>query len=143
MTSVMGGWQGAIGLAAGCWLVQLPPRGFRFKGRHGGDRGVDPFLFGHAFLDSCRDDAGAKRLVKSRRSPGFAPSLANVLGMNDAGDGVSECCFFVANAVAADDGASGFHHFGKAACAIRSRIAGSAFGKANQGEREAGRPPMA
>ena len=55
--------------------------------------------------------------------------------MNDAGDGVSEFCFFVANAVAADDGASGFHHFGKAACEDSFEDCEVGFlGKANQGE---------
>ena len=36
--------------------------------------------------------------------------------MDCAGHGVSEFRFFVADAVAADDGASRFHHFRKTAC---------------------------
>ena len=56
-------------------------------------------------------------------------------GVDEAGDGVSEFCFFVANAVAADDGASGFHHFGKAACEDALEDCEVGFlGKANQGE---------
>jgi len=35
--------------------------------------------------------------------------------MDDSGDGVAEFCFFVADAVAAYYGASGFDHLGEAA----------------------------
>ncbi len=55
-------------------------------------------------------------LVNSRRSPGWAPPLVKMrLGIDEAGDGISEFGFFVADAVAADDRATCFHHFRKAA----------------------------
>ena len=55
-------------------------------------------------------------LVNSRRSPGWAPPLVKMrLGIDEAGDGISELGFFVADAVAADHRALGLHHFRKAA----------------------------
>ena len=75
--------------------------------------------------------------MKSRRSPGLAPSLARTLfGMDQAGDRISELGFVIANAVAADDGASGFHHLRKAAGQnALENFEIAFFGEADQRER--------
>ena len=57
-----------------------------------------------------------RALVNSKRSPGWAPPLVNTRsGIDEAGDGISELGFFVADAVAAYHRATGFHHLREAA----------------------------
>ena len=91
-------------------------RCFLVQGRHGRDGGVDPFLFCRALFDCGRDDTCAERFGEEKAIACLCAFIGeDALGMNDAGDGVSEFRFVVANAVAADHGASSFHHFGKAA----------------------------
>ena len=76
-------------------------------------------------------------LVKIRRVAGLGAVVGeDFLGMDRAGDGVSELGFFVANAVAADDGASGFDHLGEAAGEDAfENFEISFLGKADQSER--------
>ena len=60
----------------------------------------------------------------------------NFLGIDESGNGVSELGFFVANAVAADHGASGFDHFREAAGEDAFENFEVGFvGKADQGQR--------
>ena len=73
-------------------------------------------LFGYAFLDGGGDCAGAEGLGEQQAVAGLrATVLENSFRIDQTGDRVAEFRFFVANAVAADDGASGFDHFGEAA----------------------------
>ena len=90
-----------------CGLVQ---RG------HGADGGVDPELFRGAFLDRRRDHAGAQRFGEQQPVAGLGARIAEHFGrIDEAGNGIAEFGLLVADAVAADHGAAGFHHLGKAA----------------------------
>ncbi len=69
-----------------------------------------------AFFYRRGDHAGAHRFREDQGVAGFGSGIrVDFLGVNQTGDGVAKFCFFVADAVAADHGASGFHHFRKTA----------------------------
>ncbi len=83
---------------------------------HGGDRRVDPGLPGCFLLDGSRDHPRAEGFGEQQSVAGLCAAVGeNSLGINQAGDGVSELGFVVADAVSADNRATGFHHLGKSA----------------------------
>ena len=106
------------------------------QGRHGNGRGVNPALLRFALLDGGRNHACAQGLGEDELVAGAGAGVGeDAVGMDGAGDGVSELEFLVANGVAADDGASGFDHLAETAGENLLENVEIAFvGKADQGE---------
>ena len=67
-------------------------------------------------LDGGGDYAGAERFGEQQAVAGLGAAVGeDAAGIDEAGDGISELGFFVADAVAADHRATCFHHFREAA----------------------------
>ena len=98
---------------------------------------VDPLLLGDAFLDRRRNYARAQRLGEQQPVAGLRALIGqHALGMNHSRDRISEFRFFIADAVAADHGASGLDHLRQAAGQNALQNVEIGFiGKADEGQR--------
>ena len=108
------------GLAVGGRAPRPPPGNYLGGGfvqrRHAADGAVDPGRLGRAFLDCGRDHARAEGFGEDETVAGQRSGVADdAIGVDEAGDGVAELDFFVADAVAADHGAPGFEHLAEPA----------------------------
>ena len=105
--------------------------------RHRLHGGVDPLLLGDAFLDRGRNYACAERLGEQQLIAGLRALIRqHALGMNHSRNGISEFCFFIADAVAAHHRASGLDHLRQAAGQNALQNFEIAFvGKTDKGQR--------
>src|SRR3984957_1982767 len=83
---------------------------------HGVRGGLDGFFAGLALFQGCGDYAGADGFCEEENVAGSRAKVApDFIGMDEAGDGVTEFWFVIADGVAAEDCAIGFAHFVEAA----------------------------
>ncbi len=86
------------------------------EGEHGGDGGIDVLRSGEAALEGGADDAGSDLFGEQEDVVGASAGVGpDAIGVDRAGDGITKLDVFVVDAVAADDGAGGFDHFGGSA----------------------------
>lgn len=107
---------------------------------HGYGGGVDPRGLGLGLLDGGGDDAGADGLGEDQCVAGTRGGVGkDARGIDGSGDGVTEFEFGIADAVAANDGASGLNHFAEASGEdLFEDLGVTLFGEANHGERRDG-----